>query len=305
MLLLIRGGAGSLVSRSLACRGLLWTLAVLCSGPPSARAAFEIAGGGARSTALAGAFTAVGDDPESVWFNPAGSARVSGMGFASTHALLYPQLDDGPSLTVLSAHFPLRGGSLQTGISLLGNDEWSEQVFIAGYGRSLHPRIALGGQVASLGWQSGDLSRRTLRIDLGTAYEWGWISHQAYVRLALTLGNLNRANIAASGHGAGRSPLKGVIAASVDMQHQRLLVDLLRQGGDSELRLGYETRPEGWAGIEFRTGGSLLVSHWDHGELDAGLGHAWRDWHFDYAYSYPLTLGGFGGTHRLGVRWLQ
>ena len=247
----------------------------------------------------------MGNDPESIWFNPAGSARVTGVGVGSTHALLYPELEDSPSLNLLSAHFPLRGGGLQTGLLLLGNQEWSEQVFVAGYGRSLHARLAVGVQAASLGWQSGDFARRALRFDLGAIYEVGWVFHRAYVRLATTLSNLNRANIAASGHRAGRMPLQGVVAASIDLEDQQLVVDLQRRGGESKLRLGYETRSEGWPGIEFRAGGIVLLSHWENGELDAGLGHAWKSWQFDYAYAYPLTLGGFGGMHRVGVRWLK
>ena len=280
-------------------------VAALVTWSPPAYAAFEIIGRGARSTALAGAFTAVGDDPESVWFNPAGSARVTEVGVGSTHALLYPGLDHSPSLNALAAHFPLFGGGAQLGLSLLGYEDWSEQVLIAGYGRSLHPRVAAGANLTSMGWQIGDLARRTLRIDLGGTYEVGWVLPQAYMRLALTLTNLTRANIAASGNRAGRTPLGGAVAASIDLGRQRVLLDLQREGGDNQICVGYETRPEGWAGVQLRMGGSALVSHLDSGEVDAGLGHIWKRWQLDYAYSYPLKLSGFGGIHRVSVRWLR
>ena len=227
------------------------------------------------------------------------------MGVGSTHALLYPGLDKSLSLNVLSAHFPLGRGGAQVGLSVLEYEDWSEQVLIGGYGWSIHPRVAVGGNVASMGWQVSDLSRRTFRIALGGAYEVGWVSHQAYVRLAVTVTNLTRANVAASRHRSGRTPLGGVVAASIDVGRQRLLLDLQREGRDNQIRVGYETRPQGWAGVQFRMGGNALVSQWDGGELDAGLGHAWREWQFDYAYSYPLTLDGFGGIHRVSVRWLQ
>lgn len=279
--------------------------ATLLSGQLPAYAAFEVIGQGARAIALAGAFTAVEDDPETVWFNPAGSARVTSVGVGLTHAQLYPGLEESPGLNALSVHFPLSGGGAQLGLSLLSHRDWSEQILVAGYGRPLHPRVAVGGNVSSMGWQIGGLSRRTLRVDIGGAYEVGWVSSRAYVRLGLKLSNLTRANIAASGHRSGRTPVGGVVALSIDLEHQRLLLDLQRQGENYQLRTGYETRPEGWAGFQFRMGGSGLVFHRDSGELDVGLGHVWREWLFDYAYSYPLTLGGFGGIHWVSVRWQQ
>ena len=286
-------------------RAAVGAAAALLSLHVPVHAAFDVVGQGARPIALAGAFAAASNDPETVWYNPAGSAGATRVGIGLTHAQLYPGLDESPSVSGLSAQVPLLGGGAQAGLSLLAYEDWSEQVLVAGYGRSVHPRVAVGANVTSLSWQIGDLSRRAFSVDLGGQYEVGWVSHQAYVRVALTVGNLARANISASGHRAGRTPRSVVAAASVDMGRRRLLVDLQREGGISQMRAGYETRPEGWAGVHFRMGGNALTSQWDAGGLNAGLGHVWREWQFDYAYSYPLALTGFGGTHRVSVRWMQ
>jgi hypothetical protein len=268
-------------------------------------AAFEITGEGARSTALAGAFTAMSADPESVWFNPAGSARVQKKGVGTTHAVLYPGLEESPSLNALAANFPLRGGGAQVGLSVLGFENWSEQVLVAGYGRPLHARVAVGASIASRGWQVGRLSRRTWGLDLGGVYEVGWVLPRAYMRLALVLKNLNRPNVSAAGHRAGRIPVGIVAGALIEDAHQRILLDLARERDYTRLRIGYETRPDGWGGLKFRLGADALFDPWENREMNAGLGHNWQQWHFDYAYSYPLRLEGLGGIHRVSIRWVQ
>ena len=40
---------------------------------------------------------------------------------------------------------------------------------------------------------------------------------------------------------------------------------------------------------------------WEGRELDAGLGYGWKEWQFDYAYTYPLKLSGLGGTHWISL----
>jgi hypothetical protein len=238
-------------------------------------------------------------------FNPAGSARVQKKGVGTTHALLYPGLDESPTLNALAANFPLRGGGAQVGLSVLGFEDWSEQVLVAGYGRPLHPRVSVGASIASRDWQVGRLSRRAWGLDLGGVYEAGWVLPRAYVRLALVLKNLNRPNLSAAGHGAGRTPVGVVAGASIEDAHQRILLDLERDGDYTRIRVGYENRPAGWGGTRFRLGADALFAPWENREMDVGLGHNWRQWHFDYAYSYPLRLEGLGGIHRVSIRWMQ
>ena len=132
-----------------------------------------------------------------------------------------------------------------------------------------------------------------------------WVLPRAYMRLALVLKNLNRPNVSAAGHGAGRTLVGIVAGASIEDAHQRILVDLERDGDYTRIRVGYENRPAGWGGTRFRLGADALFAPWENREMDVGLGHNWRQWHFDYAYSYPLRLEGLGGIHRVSIRWMQ
>ena len=153
-----------------------WLLMAL-AGP--AYSAFEITGGGARSSGLGAAFTA-GLDSEAIWFNPAANAWARKYRVGTAHAQLYPGLDESPNLNVLGAVLPLGGGSLQLGLSSLGVEDWREQVGLVGYGRALHQRFALGTSLRSSGWETRGLSHRVWSADLGATYKVGWI-HPGFI----------------------------------------------------------------------------------------------------------------------------
>lgn len=280
-------------------------LGSLLVGVAPAGAAFEITGQGAQSTALGRAFAAGVKTTEAVWFNPAGNARLQKWRVGTTHALLYPGLDQSPSLNGLAVAGPLKGGGLQAGLSFLNAEGWHEQVAILGYGRALHPRVALGSGLRTSAWKAGDLSRRIWSLDLGGTYEVGFVHPRVYVRLGLVAKNLNRANIAAEGQATGKTPRKWVMATSISLGEQRLLIDVERRDGRTEVRAGYEARTVSLGGARFRMGGSALGPGWSGKELNAGIGHNWKQWYFDYAYTYPLRLSELGGMHRLSVGYRQ
>ncbi len=265
--------------------------------------AFEITGGGARSSGMGAAFTA-GVDAEAIWFNPAANAWAQKYRVGTAHAQLYSGLDESPSLNVLGAVLPMGGGSLQLGWSSLGVEDWREQVGIVGYGRVLHQRLALGSSLRYSGWKTSGLSNRAWSADLGGIYKVGWIHRLVYMRLGLMLTNINRANIAASGHPAGKTPRGVVLAASVNLDRRQVLVDIERRGGRTEVRAGYETPLSSRArGVALRLGGRLLSSDREAKEVDLGLGFRWKLWYFDYAYTYPLHSTGLGGIHQSGFAY--
>ena len=266
-----------------------------------ASAAFEIEGQGARSAALGGAFIAATDAAEAVWFNPAGNARLQRRQVASSHALLYAGLPDSPGLNALAAATPLAGGGLHLGFSALAGEDWNEEVLAVGYGRALHRRLAVGAGARSRGWRTPGLSRRALSLDLGGIYEVGWIHPRAYVQVAIALRNLNRANVAAGGQSAGRTPRAWGTGISVGGDGKRLLLDIERSRGRTEVRGGYEARSASLWGARLRVGGRFAVARSRGREVDVGLGHRWKQWHMDYAYTYPLRLDGLGGIHRISL----
>ena len=281
------------------------TSVLLLALVPPVSAAFEFSGRGAQSTALGGAFAASIQTAEAVWYNPAGNAQQQKWQAGTTHALLYPGLDQSPALNGLSVTAPLRGGGFQLGLSFLGADGWREEVITLGYGRPLHERFALGGGLRTSAWKAGDLSHRAWHLDVGATWEVGFIHPWAYLRLALVAKGLNGANIAAGGQAAGKEKPTVVAAALLNLAGREVLLDIERRDGRTEFRAGFETRTVSLNGARFRMGGAAVGSGFDERELNVGLGHNYKQWHFDYAYSYPLHLSGYGGVHRFSVGYRQ
>ena len=283
----------------------MWWLisCLLLGGAVAGNAAFEITGGGARTAGLGGAFTAGADDAEAVWFNPAAGGRAQGLRANTTHALLYPGLDDALNLSALAATIQVGRGGVQTGLSLLDFTDWREQVGVVGYGRELHARLAVGGSLRSSSWKTEGLSHRSWSADLGGIYEVGWIHPQVYARLGVVASNINGANVSANGHTAGETSRGLIIAAAFTVEQQEILIDVERRGGQMEMRLGYETRSPSLYGAKFRMGMNSFSADWKVGELNAGIGHNWGPWQFDYAYTYPLQLTDLGGVHRFGLSY--
>lgn len=277
-------------------------LAILLVVAGPVGAAFEVTGVGARSTALGGAFAAGVNSDEVVWHNPAGNARLQRWQAGTTHAVLHPGLGQLLSVHGLAVAGPFRYGALQAGVSLLSAEGWREDVAALGYGRALHPRVALGGVLRTSAWQAGDLSRRVWSLDVGGTYEMGYVHPRVAVRLGLLLKDLNRVNLAAGGQAAGKRSRGLVAAASLTFGARQILMDVERRDGQTEVRGGYETGVISLADARFRVGGSAFGPDWSGEQVNVGIGQDWKQWHFDYAYTYPLQLSALGGMHRFSLK---
>jgi hypothetical protein len=71
---------------------------IILVSPILCNAAFEQSIVGARPAGLGGAYTAVSDDVYSVYYNPAGLARIKRMEFSAQYTKLHVGLDDGSSI---------------------------------------------------------------------------------------------------------------------------------------------------------------------------------------------------------------
>jgi hypothetical protein len=74
------------IGRSTRGVGLLLVLGYLCLAPTSSRAGFEDVAVGARPLALGGSFVAIADDPNAIYWNPAGLTRMEGLQLMGTRA---------------------------------------------------------------------------------------------------------------------------------------------------------------------------------------------------------------------------
>jgi tetratricopeptide (TPR) repeat protein len=109
---------------------------------------FEDLGVGARPMGMGNAYTALADDVNAIYYNPAGLAQVDECQFTSGYGKLYWGLDDGSNLGsgfVGYAHPLYHWGTLGAGWLNLGlQGLYQENSFIFSYGNSLKKRLLAG-----------------------------------------------------------------------------------------------------------------------------------------------------------------
>ena len=141
--------------------------------------AFSQTVSGARPVALGGAYIAMADDVNAVWWNPAGTSVLREFSFTSTYANLYNV--DGLSMSSLGFVKPTDVGAFGAGITYLRGCDiavtdiegkiielstQSEEVLTLSYGNSLFSKVHLGTAVRYL--HSGDIIDYSgLSLDFG------------------------------------------------------------------------------------------------------------------------------------------
>ncbi|MFO7639387.1 MAG: hypothetical protein R6X14_08885 [bacterium] len=142
---------------------LIAVVSALLAGP--AFGMFEKPGASARSEGMAGAFTAVADEPGAHAVNPAGLALVPGTQFSGAYGLLFGGL--GTNLHTGNAAFSQAAGRFGTaGLAVVetGFELHSERTLRLAHGLFLARDLAFGYGVSGY-----NLYQR----DIGSGYSWG------------------------------------------------------------------------------------------------------------------------------------
>ncbi len=149
-------------------------------------ASFLTFGGGARPVALGGAYSAIGEGIQSIYWNPAGIASIPSLSFNVTHAKAFA----GTSLENAAFVFPMAGGSFGIGIEAFLSGEMEETTeeepegtgnkfscndFALGitYGRMMTDKFSLGFSIKGLSQNLAKVSAYGVAFDIGGVYNTG------------------------------------------------------------------------------------------------------------------------------------
>jgi len=128
--------------------GILLMGAILLCVEGTCWADFEDLGVGARPMGMGNAYTALADDVNAIYYNPAGLAQLDESQFTSGYGKLYWGLDDGSNLGsgfVGYAHPLYHWGTLGAGWLNLGlQGLYQENSFVFSYGNILKKRLLAG-----------------------------------------------------------------------------------------------------------------------------------------------------------------
>lgn len=262
--------------------------------PGTTGANFLKIGVGARAAAMGEAFTAVTDDSTSLYWNPAGLARVEGRELSAMYNVWFQGIGQG----YVSVGFPLLGGTMAFGTNyvsmgdLEGRDESgnpTETFQASDLGISVGFAGKLGRFLLGL---SGGMIRSTIAGDTQSAFLvtlGGLVEVSEGFSLGVVAQNL--------GTKLGDDSLPFILKAGLALEvgSFSLAADI---GKSQDTDLYYCVGIESWIGnvVALRAGyrtGRDVGPGWT-----AGLGFKMSGFEVDYAY---VPYGDLGSTHRISL----
>ena len=274
-------------------------------------ASFLNIGVGGRALGLGGAYTALADDANSLYWNPAGLSKLEKREFAASHAELF----ESTRHDFLAYAHPTSQGTFAAGLTYLsqgkidGRDslgrrtagyDASDAALSLGYARKLEA-AGLGATFKYIRSHIGSAEAQGVAVDAGARRTFDRVSVGAALRnlgpglkfadqrndlpLRLALGAVYKF---AGGHAAAAELVNGPRGAGTDAS----FAGECQAFKNLYLRAGYTTQTAITGGSGFDAARGLTM----------GLGFRNEKWSLDYAV---LPAGELGRSHRfsLGARW--
>ncbi|KKL20717.1 hypothetical protein LCGC14_2452660 [marine sediment metagenome] len=273
-------------------------LASVCyaNGPGTTGANFLKIGVGARAAAMGDAFTVIVDDSTSLYWNPAGLAKIEKRQLSATYNMWFAGINQG----YLGMGFPLSGkGIVAGGVNYVdmgdfdGRDEAGNPTgtftasalnYQLGYANRLGEKLVWGISAGLVQDTIVDDTKSTYAANLGLIFK-----SSKSLSLGLALQNI--------GGQLGSDPLPFVAKVGMAYTWKSLLLALdIASPTDNDTYFCAGIEWWVWDGLALRAG---YKTNQDIGEgLTAGLGFKKGKIRFDYAY---VPYGELGSTHRISL----
>ncbi len=297
--------------------------AILVCGEVTCWADFEDLGVGARPIGMGNAYTALADDVNAIYYNPAGLAQLDESQFTSGYGKLYWGLDDGSNLGsgfVGYAHPLYHWGTLGAGWVNFGlQGLYRENSFIFSYGRNLKKRLLAGlnlkllskkygkdsytenalidGGPATTGERdpvfSKGYSKTGFSTDLGFLYKF----NREY-SLGLTLTDINQPRMDLKDK-KSRVPIGVRSGFLYNSDFLTFALDTTFRNGDINVYSGVE---KWFSNRTFGVRAGLGVGSRSFSNLALGASYTKYLFQFDYAFLYPLSgIRDTYGSHRISL----
>jgi len=284
---------------------------------------FEDLGVGARPIGMGNAYTALADDVNAIYYNPAGLAQLDECQFTSGYGKLYWGLDDGSNLGsgfVGYAHPLYHWGTLGAGWLNFGlQGFYRENSFIFSYGNSLKKRLLAGLNLKLLYKKYGKnlytenalidggpavsgerdpvfskgYSKTGFSTDLGLLYKF----NREY-SLGLALTDINQPHMDLKDN-KSRVPIGVRSGFLYNSDFLTFALDTTFRNGDVNVYSGVE---KWFSNRTFGVRAGLGVGSRSFSNLALGASYTKYLFQFDYAFLYPLSgIRDTYGSHRISL----
>lgn len=270
---------------------------------------------GARATAMGGAFVAVADDASSVFWNPAGIARLQGSIVAVHHVNWAADVNLTQATYVFSLGFlpgmlavnarALYADDME--VTTVFNPDGTGEYFDAGYSsygltyaRSLTDKFSMGLTASLVHAGLDDLGSNAFAFDVGTLYDTGFRS----LKIGMAIENMGSELSYIDGAKSAKLPILfrvgGSIMAWQALEHQVVTTAEFSHPPDNNERLNVGAE-YAFKNFFFLRGGTNFG--YDAEKLAAGVGVKFptslsSETRFDYSYTGMSDLG---AAHRFSL----
>lgn len=286
--------------------------------------AFEDLSTGVRAAAMGGAFSAISDDANGIFYNPAGLYLAKNNEFTATYGRIHMGLDDGSNISdsIIVYINPFgKYGTAGIGMhSLSLSGLYSEKEILFSYGMRVIPKLGVGLTMKSLSHEYGsDIYTEDALDDTGNS---SGIADPVFAegkevsKLSTDLGIFYRPDIK---YNIGfvmqnlNSPditLDPKTALTVDKverttrvgfaympRNSILSLEIFSKAGNTNYSAGFETY---FNKKTFALRGGLTFGTNDLRRLNIGMGLKYRNYKTDYAFLFPLVgIDDSSGIHRI------
>ncbi|MEK6755191.1 MAG: hypothetical protein AABZ02_03460 [Bacteroidota bacterium] len=279
----------------------------------------------ARAVTLGGSLVSFSDDPNVIFYNPAGIASLKTLSLSTSYTQLFTGISDDRLSYISGSAVANLGlvGNLGVGIRSFSSNYWKENEIVGSYAQGLFDLFFVGGSVKMLQWSapapSGRLavpedgySNVTFSFDAGAQAQLKNIIPDNDIRFGIFLGDINQPSIAKNGAAEGKLNLKlstGVAYISrvynyAVTAHYTVAGTMKRLGLGMEILALQTSIFEQPVALMLRAGGGGgLQASAKQGDLNGGLGFTVAGLTFDYAFAYQTELLYISGTHHLTLRY--
>jgi len=273
-----------------------------CSGPGTSSASFLKIGIGAKSAGMSDAFSAVADDPSTIYWNPAGVAKLSEKEIAVMHNEWLANIKHN----FLGYIHPLNKFSLGLGCIFLSmdpipltEDSWITTKSFTTYSYAIMLNFSRREKYFLWGANLKFVQEKIYRyvssaygVDIGTIYQ------LKNIGLDLGLSVLNIGTQMKFLSESDRLPLEVRLGTAYHLKKEILVAFDISQPVDNNtiLQLGLHCLPFSFlslcAGYKYKLGGNDIEGF----GFSAGVGIRWKWVVFDYAF---VPFGVLGQTHKI------
>ena len=305
-------------------RGIALVALIVCFALNAQAGGFSKLPVSARAVTMGGSLVSFADDPNVLFYNPAGIASLRFISLSTSYTQLFPGITDDRLSYISGSAVANLGfvGNLGIGVRSFSSNAWKEAEFVGTYAQQLFDFLSVGGSAKVLYWSTpapagllavpeDGISTITFSFDVGAQSLVRNIVQDNDIMFGISFRDITRPTIAKNGSGDGKLDLQMAAGATYISRiydyaltlHYTVTGETRRLGIGGEFVAMKTSLLDQPVELTVRVGGGGLQASKKQADINGGFGVRVGSLLLDYAYAYQTELLYIDGTHHLTMRY--